>query len=96
MEKSVTDLSRLLAHPDWTRRFERNITLYMFQLLNGLSFMHQNLVWHLDLKPANLLIFGQRAEVLKITDFGLSISGPFDWRTKWLEVVTLIGARRKF
>lgn len=47
------------------------------QVLNGLSFLHENKVVHRDLKPANILIqkrkISSRIEIIpKIADFGLS------------------------
>jgi Leucine-rich repeat (LRR) protein/serine/threonine protein kinase len=43
------------------------------QLARGLQAAHQQGVWHLDLKPANVLLYHERSELLaKIIDFGLS------------------------
>uniref|UniRef100_A0A665U3R8 cyclin-dependent kinase n=1 Tax=Echeneis naucrates TaxID=173247 RepID=A0A665U3R8_ECHNA len=42
----------------------------MQQLLQGLDFLHTNMVLHRDLKPENILV-SSRGEV-KITDFGLA------------------------
>ncbi len=47
-------------------QFVRNI---MYQILNGISFLHSNMILHRDLKPGNILIKGQH---IKITDFGHS------------------------
>ena len=58
----------------------------------GVDFMHKHNIWHLDLKPTNLLIFkgddGRMSE-LKITDFGLSLSNPPRNTSDWLDIVTL-------
>lgn len=42
----------------------------MQQLLQGLDFLHTNLVLHRDLKPANILV-SNHGEI-KIADFGLA------------------------
>ena len=46
----------------------------MWQLLNGLSFLHQNWVLHRDLKPSNVLVMGDGPEqgTVKVGDFGLA------------------------
>jgi len=43
---------------------------FMFQLLRGIAFCHENRVLHRDLKPQNLLI--NKNGELKIGDFGLA------------------------
>lgn len=47
-----------------------SIKSIMFQILNGVSFLHENFILHRDIKPANILI-NSKGEV-KIADFGLS------------------------
>uniref|UniRef100_A0A7S0RU18 Cyclin-dependent kinase 8 n=1 Tax=Chlamydomonas leiostraca TaxID=1034604 RepID=A0A7S0RU18_9CHLO len=51
----------------------------MYQLLNGLSYLHQNWVIHRDLKPSNVLVMGydehtpaEAAGRVRIGDFGLA------------------------
>ncbi|ULT85274.1 hypothetical protein L3Y34_013812 [Caenorhabditis briggsae] len=45
---------------------------YFEDLICGISFMHGKLFVHCDIKPANLLL--TKNDVLKIADFGLSVS----------------------
>lgn len=60
---------------------------FMYQLLKGIAFCHDNRVLHRDLKPQNLLInkYGQ----LKIGDFGLARAFGVPVNTFSNEVVTL-------
>ena len=49
---------------------EKESSLYFFQLIQGLEYIHSLNIVHRDLKPENLLLTKDR--VLKIIDFGLS------------------------
>uniref|UniRef100_A0A8C9U1V7 Cyclin-dependent kinase 14 n=1 Tax=Scleropages formosus TaxID=113540 RepID=A0A8C9U1V7_SCLFO len=67
-------------HPD-------NVKMFLFQLLRGLSYIHQRYILHRDLKPQNLLI-GDTGE-LKLADFGLARAKSVPSHTYSNEVVTL-------
>ncbi|KAF7319490.1 Protein kinase domain-containing protein [Mycena chlorophos] len=60
---------------------------FIFQLLKGIHFCHENQVLHRDLKPQNLLI--NRKGELKIGDFGLARAFGVPVNTFSNEVVTL-------
>ena len=45
------------------------ITLYRFQVLNGLAYMHKHGFFHRDIKPENMLM---SRDTVKIADFGLA------------------------
>ncbi|XP_042327982.1 cyclin-dependent kinase 14 [Sceloporus undulatus] len=67
-------------HPD-------NVKLFLFQLLRGLSYIHQRFILHRDLKPQNLLI--SDTGELKLADFGLARAKSVPSHTYSNEVVTL-------
>ncbi|KAI8921340.1 hypothetical protein PhCBS80983_g02433 [Powellomyces hirtus] len=60
---------------------------FMFQLLKGIAFCHENRVLHRDLKPQNLLI--NSLGELKLGDFGLARAFGIPVNTFSNEVVTL-------
>ena len=49
---------------------EKESSLYYFQLINGMEYIHSLNIVHRDLKPENLLL--SKNKILKIIDFGLS------------------------
>eukprot|EP00899_Mesostigma_viride_P012901 jgi/Mesvir1/21611/Mv04037-RA.1 len=53
---------------------EYTVKSLMWQLLNGLNYLHANWIIHRDLKPSNVLVMGEGEEVgvTKIADFGLA------------------------
>lgn len=63
------------------------IKSFMWQLLRGIAFCHENRVLHRDLKPQNLLI--NNKGVLKLADFGLARAFGIPVNTFSNEVVTL-------
>ena len=53
---------------------DKGVKSIMWQILNGIAFLHQNWVVHRDLKPANILIMGKGRDSgrVKIADFGMA------------------------
>ncbi|XP_010309780.2 cyclin-dependent kinase 15 isoform X1 [Balearica regulorum gibbericeps] len=81
-----TDLAQYMGqHPGGLHSC--NVMLFMFQLLRGLAYIHQQHILHRDLKPQNLLIscLGE----LKLADFGLACAKSIPRQTYSSEVVTL-------
>ena len=52
---------------------EKLVRTYFHQLIEGLEYLHKNDVFHLDIKPGNLLLSDDFT--LKIADFDLSVIG---------------------
>uniref|UniRef100_A0A6G3MF14 Calcium/calmodulin-dependent protein kinase kinase 1 (Trinotate prediction) n=1 Tax=Henneguya salminicola TaxID=69463 RepID=A0A6G3MF14_HENSL len=50
---------------------EVEVLFYFHDTINGLKYLHQNKIPHLDIKPTNLLLASDNR--IKIADFGLSI-----------------------
>ena len=59
----------------------------MFQVLQGLAFMHKHGYFHRDMKPENLLCMGP--DLIKIADFGLARYYGLPVRPMTPQVVTL-------
>ena len=65
------DLKKYMdAHGDRGALDLHTVRSFMYQLLMGTAFCHENRVLHRDLKPQNLLI--NRKGELKLGDFGLA------------------------
>lgn len=45
---------------------------YMQQILEGIAYMHQQSILHLDLKPENIVCVDTTGTSIKIIDFGLA------------------------
>lgn len=82
------DLKKYMdTHGDRGALQPMTIKSFMYQLLKGIDFCHQNRVLHRDLKPQNLLINSKGS--LKLGDFGLARAFGIPVNTFSNEVVTL-------
>jgi len=72
MELLDSDLHRIIQSNQPLT--DAHFRFFMYQLLRGVKFMHDNGIIHRDLKPGNLLV--TRNCELRITDFGLARMKP--------------------
>ncbi|KAF8344055.1 kinase-like domain-containing protein [Cantharellus anzutake] len=72
-------VERTMVNPD-------TVMSFMYQLVRGVGFCHENRVLHRDLKPQNILVSGS---TLKLADFGLARAYGVPVNSYSSEVVTL-------
>ena len=67
------DLYKIIALKKYTGFDEKDICEIMYQLLQALSFIHNQNIIHRDIKPENILFASKKDySTLKLIDFGLS------------------------
>ncbi|KAG7912454.1 hypothetical protein KL907_000656 [Ogataea polymorpha] len=69
-EHDLLQIIHYHSQPDHKQIPEQTLKSAMYQILEGLSFLHQNWVLHRDLKPANIMVTNDG--VVKIGDLGLA------------------------
>lgn len=69
-EHDLLQIIHFHSHPDTKPISEQTVKSIMWQVLNGVSYLHQNWVLHRDLKPANIMVTSEG--VVKIGDLGLA------------------------
>ncbi|KAK9472722.1 kinase-like domain-containing protein [Dipodascopsis tothii] len=69
-EHDLLQIIHFHSHPDRRSIPEGTVKSILWQLLNGVSYLHQNWVLHRDLKPANIMVTADG--VVKIGDLGLA------------------------
>ena len=71
MELADGDLWYLLVSRPSRTIGEAQLKTLMRQIVDGLEFLHDHHVVHRDIKPDNILIYGQNKDVAKLTDYSL-------------------------
>ncbi|KAK9453280.1 kinase-like domain-containing protein [Dipodascopsis uninucleata] len=69
-EHDLLQIIHFHSHPERRAIPESTVKSILWQLINGVSYLHQNWVLHRDLKPANIMV--TREGVVKIGDLGLA------------------------
>lgn len=68
------DLRDIIVQSKQKQLSEYTKKSFMFQILKGVKYMHDNWILHRDMKPQNILVVGhgRRRGQIKIADFGLA------------------------
>lgn len=57
---------------------ESEVKAIVFRLLQALAYLHEVRIWHLDVKPENVLIMSDNLHNIVLCDFGLAAGFPED------------------
>lgn len=69
---------------------EQTIKKIMYQLIQGINYLHSNLIMHRDLKPQNILLdYIDGEPIVKITDFGMSRRYTIPNKAYSMDILTL-------
>lgn len=69
-EHDLLQIIHFHSHPEIRPIPEQAVKSLIWQVLNGVTFLHKNWIFHRDLKPANIMVSGDG--VVKIGDLGLA------------------------
>jgi cyclin-dependent kinase 8/11 len=69
-EHDLLQIIHFHSHPEVRPILERTVKSLIWQILNGVLFLHKNWIFHRDLKPANIMVTS--GGVVKIGDLGLA------------------------
>ncbi|CAH2352259.1 serine/threonine-protein kinase Ssn3p [[Candida] railenensis] len=69
-EHDLLQIIHYHSHPEVRQIPERTTKSLIWQILNGVLFLHKNWIFHRDLKPANIMVTSNG--VVKIGDLGLA------------------------
>ena len=75
VEAGVCSMRDALIYREQSPYTEQNIVCIGYQLLTALNILHQNMIFHSDIKPENIFLFKSEDNewIYKIGDFGTSI-----------------------
>jgi cyclin-dependent kinase 8/11 len=69
-EHDLLQIIHYHSHPDVKPISQTTLKSLVWQILNGVTFLHKNWIFHRDLKPANIMVSNNG--VVKIGDLGLA------------------------
>lgn len=69
-EHDLLQIIHFHSHPETRPIPEQTVKSLIWQVLNGVTFLHKNWIFHRDLKPANIMVSSDG--VVKIGDLGLA------------------------